>query len=68
MAKKVFVLLGAGDRDRTGMTFRSRDFKSLASACFATPARGRGDSIHRRLSRVRLLLQIDKRSCLPLFL
>ena len=29
---------GAGDRDRTGMTFRSRDFKSLASASSATPA------------------------------
>ena len=35
---KVFVLLGAGDRDRTGMALRPRDFKSLASAYFATPA------------------------------
>ena len=33
---------GAGDRDRTGMSLLSpRDFKSLASANFATPARGR---------------------------
>ena len=42
MAEKVFVLLGAGDRDRTGMALRPRDFKSLASACFATPAKRRG--------------------------
>ena len=39
MAKKMFILLGAGDRDRTGIPFRERDFKSLASAYFATPAR-----------------------------
>ena len=29
---------GAADRDRTGTVKRPRDFKSLASACFATPA------------------------------
>ena len=29
---------GAADRDRTGTVFPPRDFKSLASACFATAA------------------------------
>ena len=29
---------GAGDRDRTGTMLPSRDFKSRASACSATPA------------------------------
>ena len=29
---------GAADRDRTGTVFPQRDFKSLASACFATAA------------------------------
>ena len=29
---------GAGDRDRTGTVLPPRDFKSLASACSATPA------------------------------
>ena len=33
---------GAGDRNRTGMALRPRDFKSLAYACFATPAWGAG--------------------------
>ena len=32
------IWLGAGDRDRTGTVVPPRDFKSLASACSATPA------------------------------
>ncbi len=32
------VLIGAWDRNRTGMMFPSRDFKSLASTNFATQA------------------------------
>ena len=31
---------GAEDRDRTGTDFTPQDFKSCASACSATPARG----------------------------
>ena len=31
------LLFGAGDRNRTGMVLPPRDFKSLASADFATP-------------------------------
>ena len=32
------LLLGAGDRDRTGTDFTPRDFKSLVSACSTTAA------------------------------
>jgi hypothetical protein len=35
---KSLIYIGAGDRDRTGMDFHPRDFKSLASANSATPA------------------------------
>ena len=38
MASKPFTNHGAADRDRTGTVFPPRDFKSLASACFATAA------------------------------
>ena len=42
--KKTFFV-GAGDRNRTGTTMLwSRDFKSLASACSATPAKDGGDT------------------------
>ena len=33
-----WIWCGAGDRGRTGTVFPPRDFKSLASACSATPA------------------------------
>lgn len=41
LAIDVSALRGAGDRDRTGTGLLDpRDFKSLASAYSATPARG----------------------------
>ena len=34
----ILLVNGAGDENRTRMVFPPRDFKSLASACSATPA------------------------------
>ena len=46
------LLLGAGDRDRTGTLFTARDFKSLVSACSTTPAANRNNTMFFRARQV----------------